>query len=130
MSTKITSPIKGFAGRTVFGPIAVEFKDGVAETDAKLSDGLKAYLKGKGYKVGRGTTASNTPDTSTPEAFDPGKHTVEDVQAYLASLDGSDPEKHDAEVQRVVEAEKAGKNRSTLLEAIEGTPAPTGGEGQ
>lgn len=55
MSTKITSPIEGFTGRSVFGPVTLSFADGVAETDEKLSDGLKDYLKGRGYKVGRGT---------------------------------------------------------------------------
>lgn len=66
------------------------------------------------------------PKNPTPDLFDPGKHSVDDVRAYLDGLDASDPEKRDAELQRVVEAEKAGKNRPTLLEGIEGTPA--GGE--
>lgn len=51
-------------------------------------------------------------------AFDPSEHTVEEVQAYLASLDGDDDE-----VQRVLAAEKARKNRKTVVEAVEGSPA-------
>lgn len=58
-----------------------------------------------------------------PEPFDPGQHNVNDVLEYVGGIDDSDPEAHDAEVARIVEAEKAGKNRSTLLEAIEGSPA-------
>ena len=38
--------------------------------------------------------------------FDPGEHTVADVQAYL--------EKHPDEYDAVLAAEKAGKNRATL----------------
>lgn len=51
------------------------------------------------------------PDVSgaAPErtAFDPSGHTVEDVQAHLEGAD-------DDERARVLAAEKAGKNRSTL----------------
>lgn len=56
MSTKITSPIEGFTGRTVFGPLTVEFKDGVAEVEEKLTPGVRDYLKGRGYKIGRTTS--------------------------------------------------------------------------
>lgn len=57
------------------------------------------------------------------EPFDPAAHTVEEVREYLDGLDDSDPGARDAEFARVVEAEKAGQNRSTLLEGIEGVPA-------
>ena len=43
------------------------------------------------------------------EEFDPSEHNVEEVQAYLADAD-------DTETQRVLDAEKAGKNRSTLVD--------------
>lgn len=124
MSTKITSPIEGFDGRTVFGPLAVEFKDGVAETDEKVAPGLKSYLERRGYKV-QGVKKAPAKET-TPATFNPGDATVEEVVEYLAGFDDGDPEKHDAEVARVLEAERAGKNRSTLIEAIEGTPAGQG----
>lgn len=42
--------------------------------------------------------------------FDPGAHTVDEVNAYLASADPDERE-------RVVEAEKAGKARVTILES-------------
>lgn len=57
------------------------------------------------------------------EPFNPSDHTVEEVRAYLDGIDDSDPEARDGEFVRVVEAEKAGENRSTLLESIEGVPA-------
>ena len=116
MSTKITSPIKGHTERTVFGPTTLQFTDGVAELDEPLSPGLKAYLKGRGYKVEKVATEPGAP-------FDPAKHSVAEVRTHLDSLDGTDPGVHDAEVLRVVEAERGGKNRSSLLESIEGAPA-------
>ncbi|MFF2621295.1 hypothetical protein [Oerskovia jenensis] len=51
MTTKITSPIEGHTDRSTFGPFTLEFRDGVAETDEKVPDGLKAYLEGRGYTV-------------------------------------------------------------------------------
>ncbi|WP_454728991.1 hypothetical protein [Cellulosimicrobium protaetiae] len=163
MTTKITSPIQGHTARSTFGPVTLEFRDGVAETSDKLSAGLLAYLEGRGYKVQVETEVPDgapaeswtvpqltawakakgvdlggaktkpeilaaviAPKNPTPDLFDPAQHSVDDVRAYLDGLDASDPEKRDTELARVVEAEKAGKNRSTLLEGIEGTPA--GGE--
>ncbi|KZM34541.1 hypothetical protein [Oerskovia enterophila] len=64
--------------------------------------------------------------TPKPNLFDPGEHEPAEVLAYLTGLDGTDPAVHDAEVVRVVEAEKAGKNRAEVLEQIGGMPAPTG----
>lgn len=58
-----------------------------------------------------------------PEAFDPGAHTPEKVLEYLTGLDDTDTEAHDAEVARIVEAEKAGQNRPEVLGLVEGTPA-------
>lgn len=42
--------------------------------------------------------------------FDPADHTVPDVEAYVAA--------HPDELDRIVAAELAGKNRSTLLDAL------------
>jgi hypothetical protein len=113
MTIKITSPLKGYNGRSVFGSATVEFHDGVAETDEKLPEGLTAYLKGRGYTV----------ETEDDGPFNPSKHSVADVRSYLDGLDNSDPDAHDAEVRRIFEAEAAGKKRSTLLESIGGTPS-------
>lgn len=113
MSTKITSPIKGYTERTVFGPTALQFTDGVAENDEPLSEGLKAYLEQRGYRV----------ETAEDGPFNPSKHSVADVTAYLDGLDATDKEAHDAEVARVLEAERKGKNRSTLVGTA---PVPVG----
>lgn len=51
MATKIQSPIEGFTGTGEFGPLRLDFVDGVATTEDKLSDGHKAYFKARGYKV-------------------------------------------------------------------------------
>jgi len=42
--------------------------------------------------------------------FDPGDHTVAEVEDYVAA--------HPDEAQRVLDAELAGKNRVTLVEAL------------
>lgn len=49
--------------------------------------------------------------TTTPEPFDPAQHNVDEVRAYL---DGTTDE---AERQRVLDAERNGKARSTILDA-------------
>lgn len=49
--------------------------------------------------------AVETLDTDGP--FDPNEHTVKDVNAYLADAD-------EAERERVLEAEQAGKDRATV----------------
>jgi len=41
------------------------------------------------------------------DTFDPGEHTVADVEAYL--------DEHPDEIDRVLQAERDGKNRTTLL---------------
>lgn len=45
-----------------------------------------------------------------PEEYDPGQHTVADVLAYL--------EEHPDQRQAVLDAEEAGKARTTLLSAL------------
>jgi hypothetical protein len=44
--------------------------------------------------------------------YDPGKHTVDEVKEHVLTAD-------EDEVARVIEAEKSGKNRTTLIEALE-----------
>jgi hypothetical protein len=76
-----------------------------------------------------GVPEPDTPEGG-PEVFDPSAHTVEEVLAYLQGIDDADPEAHDAEVVRVIEAEKAGKNRKGIVEAVEGTPEADPAEGE
>lgn len=66
MSTKITSPIEGYDGRSVFGPTTLTFKAGVAEVDEKIPDGLRAYLEGRGYTL---ETSVDVPDGAPTESW-------------------------------------------------------------
>ncbi|MFD6094572.1 hypothetical protein ACFWGN_20870 [Oerskovia sp. NPDC060338] len=111
-------------------------KPGTAEVVLDVPNGNASKGEWKAFALAMGATeedvAGLTRDklreqyTPTPNLFDPGEHEPAEVFAYLAGLDDTDPEVHDAEVVRVFEAEKAGKNRAEVLELIGGTPAPTG----
>jgi hypothetical protein len=60
-----------------------------------------------------GRTARRTPELVeevTPGAYDPGEHTVDEVLAHLADVD-------QAERDRIVAAETAGKNRKGITDA-------------
>jgi hypothetical protein len=58
------------------------------------------------------TTAEEVPpEVEPPEAFDPADHTVDEVLAYV--------DKHPDKADAVLAAEEAGKNRSTLVAALE-----------
>lgn len=50
--------------------------------------------------------------TSEPESFDPGEHNIDDVQTHVEA----NPDELDA----ILAAERDGKNRSTLIEWLEG----------
>jgi hypothetical protein len=51
--------------------------------------------------------AGNTDSKDDGSSFDPSAHTVEEVNAYIAGVG-------DDEKQRVLDAEKAGKNRTSV----------------
>ena len=59
-----------------------------------------------------GDAAGDGNDAEDPDAFDPADYTVEDVNAYLADL--ADDDDGNAERERVLSAERAGKNRVTI----------------
>lgn len=104
MAPTITAPVATFNGNVG----GVQFANGTAETD---NPAVIAYCEAAGYKV----------EADKPSGpFNPSKHGVEEVLAYLNGIDNA--EEHDAEVIRVLEAEKAGKKRKGVIEAIEGTP--------
>lgn len=54
--------------------------------------------------------------TSEPESFDPSEHNIDDVQAHVAD--------HPDELDAILAAERDGKNRSTLIEWLEGQSEP------
>lgn len=110
MTIKIESPIKGFSEKSVIGSLSLEFKDGVATTEEKLNDGMKAYLKRRGYKV----SGKETEQAPQDGPFDPSKHKAEDVLDYASTFEVS-PE----EITRVLDAEKSGKNRKGVTEGLQ-----------
>lgn len=61
------------------------------------------------------TPAPEVPETDgedvQEDVFDPSQHTVPETLEYLEGKD-------DAEVRRVLEAERSGKNRSSLLDTL------------
>lgn len=107
MATKITAPVKGYTGQTFIGPAVLDFDNGVAVTDVFISDGVRAYLDGNGYVVAE--FDGDDSNQGGGDAFDPGKHSVDEVTAYLADAD-------DAEVVRVKQVEAEGKNRKGIAE--------------
>ncbi|KON72596.1 hypothetical protein M768_13900 [Cellulosimicrobium cellulans F16] len=103
------------------------FPHGVPDESWKV-DQLRAFARAHNVDL-KGATkkadilsalAAAKPD---PVPFDPGEHEPAEVLEYLTGLDDTDADAHDAEVARVVEAERVGKNRAEVLELIEGTPA-------
>lgn len=100
MATTITSPIKGFTGRTHFGPFSLDFKNGVAEVPEgeSLPAGTRAYLDSRGYTVEEQAQEDEGP-------FDPAKHNQDQVIEYLEREDVDDEER-----ARVLAAEASREN--------------------
>lgn len=92
-----------------------------ALSQGKSADDLDGLTRDQIRDLFKDPAEGGGKDASEP--FDPSDHTVEEVREYLDGLDEADPEARDAEFARVIEAEKAGQNRPTLLDTIEGTPA-------
>ena len=68
-----------------------------------------------GVSIVEGDAAPKPVAAAAPSAgYDPGAHTVEEVQSYVA--------KHPGEAAAVLDAERAGRNRVTLTESLEETP--------
>lgn len=129
MKYRITAPVAGFNGTSV----GVAFTQGVAEIEApelppsesgrELTREERAerervgqdagyrqlsYFRSQGYGVEPVDEGEGAPEGDA-EPFDPSGHSVEDVLAYLAEAD-------DAERERVLAAERDGKNRKTITE--------------
>lgn len=96
---KITAPVPGYTG-TVAG---VALANGTGETD---SPSAVAYFRRHGYGVEPAEEPAADEESDAP--FDPAAHTVDEVAEYLAEAD-------EAERDRVLDAEAAGKARSSLL---------------
>lgn len=64
---KIHAPNPEYTGQTVFGETVLEFKDGVADHDGELPHGVRQYMQGAGYGLGkRAGEAEKTPAPADP----------------------------------------------------------------
>ncbi|MGW3572182.1 hypothetical protein ACWDSL_51470 [Streptomyces sp. NPDC000941] len=104
---EITAPARGFNGDVA----GVQFSQGRAVVDDSAEDFTAAlgYFRRKGYTV---VAMDDEPEQEhaggSDEQFDPAKHSVKEVLAYL---DTADPD----EAERVIAAEQAGEARKTIL---------------
>lgn len=102
-----------------------EFPDGAPDESWKVAE-LQAYAQAHDVDLGGATKKADMvaaiAAAAKPGPFDPSKHTPDEVLEYLQGLDDEDAEVHDAEVARVIQAERDGQNRTEILEAVEGTP--------
>ena len=87
-------------GTHTFGAHAYLFNDGVAEADS-IPPLVQRYMERVGYEI----------EGENSEPFDPNKHAVDEVVAYLDSESTSD-----AEAERVLAAEAEGKARKGVLD--------------
>lgn len=117
----VTAPSPGFNGQSC----GVTFKGGVGQVTDADKEGRAAieYFRRRGYVLVR--EGDEEPEPSTPAEpgakspeqppFDPSQHNADEVIAYLDSL-GTDDSDAVAEVERVIAAERDGKNRKTITE--------------
>ncbi|WP_346921305.1 hypothetical protein [Glutamicibacter creatinolyticus] len=110
--------------RVSFDGGSIKFKGGVAEVTEAQAARLVRLPESYGVKVEQATNPSEDAGggKGSDKPFDPSEHNAADVLAYLDGLPDEDPDARGAEVHRVLEAEKAGKGRKGVIEAVEGTP--------
>lgn len=113
----VTAPEAGFTGESA----GVVFTDGVGHVNDASKEGRAAieYFRRRGYTLESVVVAEpeeESPATSEApdEPFDPAKHDVPEVLAYLDSL-GTEDSDAAAEFDRVIAAEQGGKNRKTIV---------------
>jgi len=121
MTVKITSPIEGYDGRTVFGPLSVEFKGGVATAD-EVSTPLRAYLQTKGYVL---EDEDAVPERAYPEGEVTDKWSARELDAYAAErgIDLAGATKKADKVARIGEAAAATVPTGATGEAAKVTEA-------
>jgi hypothetical protein len=99
---------EGFTGESV----GVLFNDGIAEVDSDTQWAQLNYFRQAGYGVEPAEGAEGS-DEEPPAAFDPGEHTVVEVNAHLDAADA-------AERERVLDAELGGNARAGVLNGPHG----------
>src|SRR5690348_11887619 len=63
---KIYSPAEGYTGKDQYGETVLDFKDGVADHDGDLPDGVRMYLSGAGYGMGSKKSVEAPVEMSEP----------------------------------------------------------------
>lgn len=121
MPVKITSPIEGYDGRSVFGPLSVQFKGGVATAD-DVSAPLRAYLQTKGYVL---EDEDAMPERAYPEGEVTDKWSARELDAYAAErgIDLAGATKKADKVARIGEAAAATVPTGATGEAVKVTEA-------
>ncbi|MFB7589375.1 hypothetical protein [Streptomyces sp. NPDC056169] len=110
----VTSPDPEFSGESC----GIVFTDGAAIVSDAEKTGRQAieYFRRRGYGVtSKAVEEVEEASGTSPEAlFDPAAHDAAEVIDYLDQLDANLPEE-EAEIARVIDAERAGKARKTVL---------------
>lgn len=117
----VTAPVADFTGESV----GVAFKDGVGHVNDASKEGRAAieYFRRRDYTLTAVVDEEPEEQTGQQQAgedegdkpFNPSEHNADEVIAYLDSLVNEDT--HDtAEFNRVIAAERDGKNRKTITE--------------
>ena len=102
MSYEIHSPAKR-ANVSTYGGVVLAFDSkGIARVDS-LTPALSKWLSAAGYEVRDLDNPSGE-----PTQFDPSDYRVEEVTKYLADADAT-------ERARVLDLERAGKNRASII---------------
>ncbi|MFB7278054.1 hypothetical protein ACFCZV_13180 [Streptomyces hydrogenans] len=116
----VTAPDQEFSGESC----GVLFTEGAAVVSDEEKTGRQAieYFRRRGYGLTPVTDVNeDSKDGGSDEgdeAFDPAAHDAAEVIEYLNALD-TDDEDQDAEFGRVIDAERTGKVRKTVLALAE-----------
>ena len=119
----VTAPEAGASGES----LGVVFTDGVGHVNDASKEGRAAieYFRRRSYTLTpESSEEAEEPEESTPlDPYDPGPelppfnpsaHTVDEVLAYLSEHEDEDT--RSAEFDRVIAAERDGKNRKTITD--------------
>ena len=98
----------------------IEYKITAASDAGAYRDYTVTYttIAGGGFAPAAGVPVGIIERTGSPSLFDPGEETVDGVKAHVDGLTLSGDELR-AEIQRILDAERANKNRVTLVEWLD-----------
>ena len=67
---KINSPNKSYTGKDRYGDTVLDFNDGVADFEGTLPSGVRQYLEGAGYGLGKAPEPVETPAPVDPRGLE------------------------------------------------------------